>query len=422
MAFFHEDGFVPAWNFAARYAEDRGHIATLPEIVEARLASADNEPAWHSYFTTSSAEYYGTGADGTAKLIIAHGVGPMSTFDGIMKAYAWEYKDKDGHRNGGRITAQEFLDLEAGRFGEVTVIHLDDYVTSWKDPFYEYHSIFEAKLDRVLMARLGPKALQYLQYHDDIARRWHEEESVRLPKSGRPYILQNSGSSNCPYTTSPMVDGKFDWSRTILRPLEDGYAIGHLLTFTQPINLHFGEGHGLVADIRCQQWTNNFRFLSLPRGTSASDAMVHSPQPHNLLRSDEWPRFMRPNADVDYVPPPLFRIEETDAGWFTRYPKKSDSESMDDGDIEFRVQRLVEMGDPERFIVDDDFFLRYRLSTVIALAPNGANAYDIVDVSNKDSAGLTTVTVQFYAAEVDTWQRLPRVKDIKQDYDLLMGG
>lgn len=127
MAFYHEDGFVPAWKQAARFAGDNGRIATLPDVIDARINSGDEEVPWGMYFTTLSAEYLGYSKGGNHILIVAHGVGPMSTMDGIVEAYSFQFKDQTRDRRGGRITKEQFADLESGKYGEVNIVDFDPY-------------------------------------------------------------------------------------------------------------------------------------------------------------------------------------------------------------------------------------------------------------------------------------------------------
>jgi hypothetical protein len=423
MAFFHIDGNVPAWNFAARYAGAGGHIATLPEIIDARLATGIGDLPWEAYFTTNSAEYYGIGADGREKLIVAHGVGPMSTIEGVKRAYAWEYKDKSRRRSGGRISALEFLKLEAGEYGEVNEVDMGEYLGTWDDAFFGFRSTREAWSDSLLLARFGPRAHEYLARHAQLALNWHEEHSVPLPLDGRPYMIQVNGAANCPYTTFAEVGGRY-WSRPIPRPLESGMAMVHLLSVTQLVHTHASNlrehWQGLTCDVSCHEWADGARFIGVPDGATWQNGVAEFPQPHKVLARD-WQRLMRPNEDALYVPPRLYHLARKASGWFTEYPKPPTGERMDSGDIEFRVRGVSHVGGQRQFKVDAMFFLRYNLSQVVALAPDGANAYEIVEVSRRDSDGLTTVTVQFYEVDVDTSQRLPRTNEIKQDYDLLVG-
>lgn len=344
----------------------------------------------------------------------------MSTLEGIKRAYAWEYKDKSRCNRGGRISATEFINLEAGHYGNVVVIDMQDYLEHWEDAFDGFRSASQASMDVLLVARLGSRAYDYLRRHDEIARRWHLEEAIGLPESGRPYILQNSGAPNCPYMTFQSVNGQFDWSRKASRPIEAGYAVGHLLSIS-PLDTFRASGwRGLISTISCHEWWNGVRFVGVPSGASLQGNIANAPQPNEVLRRD-WPRFMRPNNDEAYTPPQLFLVEQMNGEWFTYYPKPADKMSPDSADIEFHVRSVEEVGELGQFQVKEDFFLYYRLSQIIAIAPRGVNAYKIVDSSQKDSGGHTTVTVRFYRADVDTSQRLPWVQEIKQDYNLLMG-
>jgi hypothetical protein len=433
MAFFHVDGNVPAWVFAMKYAGPDGHIATLPEIIEARLATKREEVPWQRYFTTNTAEYYGIGADGRPKMIVAHGVGPMSTIDGIKKAYKWEYGDKTRRNNGGRIPISEFLKLEAGEYGEavkfdlrdkalgsVVVVDLLDYLEVWKEAFYQWHDPFTARLDKLLWARLGPRTGDYLSLHDKYASLWHTLGSIKLPQGGRPMIIHMQGASNCPYTTSPMVNGMFDWRTTIPHPVEDGLAMGHLLSISGLAHSHCGGWQGLTCDVYCHEWWNGTRFVGVQEGADWKKGILDGPRPDVLVRQ-QWQRFMVPNNVGVYFPPRLYLLEKVGNEWFTRYAKPIDVSSMDSGDIEFRVRSITPVGEDGQFQVDEDFFLRYDIGQVLAIAPDGANAYEIVDYTSPDSKGITTVTVRFFQAVVDISQRLPRFDEIKQNYDLLMG-
>src|SRR3989344_1320951 len=121
MAFYHPDGLVAAWKQASRFAGDEGRIATLPDIIDARLATKPGSVPWERYFTTRSAEYVGKSRGGNRIIVVAHGVGPMATLDGVIETYKWHYSDKNRDRRGGRITEEEFHNLESGRYGPVAV-------------------------------------------------------------------------------------------------------------------------------------------------------------------------------------------------------------------------------------------------------------------------------------------------------------
>ena len=114
MAFYHRDGLTAAWQQAMMFAEKDGRIATMPDIVAARLQAKPSASVWDKYYTTLTAEYVGYSRGGNLVLVVAHGIGPMATLEGIQKAYSWQYNDKSRNRRGGRITEKEFLDLVDG--------------------------------------------------------------------------------------------------------------------------------------------------------------------------------------------------------------------------------------------------------------------------------------------------------------------
>ncbi len=223
MAFYHADGFPSAWKQAAKFAGQGGYIATAPDIVAARLATGPDDYPWSAYFTTTTAEYFGKSKEGKYILIIAHGVGPMATLDGIQRAYSWEYQDKSRARRGGRITEQEFHNLEAGKYGEVTIVDYEAYCGLYEYPLCGVLRTSEALMDPILKARFGSRTEEYVQAHAEHARRWHREQAglnpnnrYQLPDNdGRheemmrlghqlqgaegsdPYILDVNGASNC---------------------------------------------------------------------------------------------------------------------------------------------------------------------------------------------------------------------------------
>ena len=94
MAFYASDGFAPAWNRATVFAGRGGRVATMADVVDARIAAENPyDSAWTSYFTTASSEFYGTSPGGVAVLAVLHGTGPLSTLDGILQAYAHDIDD-----------------------------------------------------------------------------------------------------------------------------------------------------------------------------------------------------------------------------------------------------------------------------------------------------------------------------------------
>lgn len=460
VAFYHQDGLVAAWNFAARYAGESGHIATLPEIVELRLGTkpgAKDSP-WKTWCTSASAEYVGVGADGRVKIIVAHGVGPMSTIEGIKTAYKWEWGDKTRHNNGGRITAQQFLNLEAGKYGETKVFCATDFVRSdgnmvrqfdippvnildfqeyldatglegGYNVFYRYLTAPDALRDPLIRMRLGSNAYHYLMKHERIAKAFHAKERPNadyrwaqgFDDRNHPYITKVETASNCAYTLPNEAIRKATgkWVDEPRVP-EEGYALAHLLDIDAFMRTNTQEvGVMLMSSPNVHEWWNGAKFIAMPDGVIMDDGLAQGPDPYKAI-SEHWEHFMQP-VEEGYAPITPYLLKYAHDEWFACYPKKfPNDQCMDDGDVEFHVRSVRRLGDDGRFTTDEMFFLRYKLAQVKALMPKEANAYEIVDISSKDRNGLTTVTVRFYKADVDTSHRLPRTAEVARDYKRLM--
>ena len=65
------------------------------------------------------------------------------------------------------------MDLERGDYGEVTIVDLQDYVFLHDYPFLGAINSHVAKDDPLLMARLGPRASEYIDSHTKHAVKWH---------------------------------------------------------------------------------------------------------------------------------------------------------------------------------------------------------------------------------------------------------
>ncbi len=422
MGFYHPDGFVPAWNFAKRYAGPDGRIATLPDIVDARLAGMDGDASWSTFFVTASAEYYGVGADGRKKLIVAHGVGPLATLDGIVDAYIGKPRDRSRNTDSGRITAEEFLKLEAGFYGEVEIVDMDSYVEFVSANPSSYRNKFKGLQDPLLLARLGKRATEYLQRHQEITKNWCD---INYKPSFMPMIINNSEPDRELYTTFPKVNSSYDYSQRVAAEVPEGFAIAHLLVISDPHVLSaWNEDRpftSLTSEITCMAWDSNIRLVGVPRDVNWMHSIDEAPSAEKVLR-EQWSRFMEPNNDADYVPPRFYRLERQGDEYFTRYPKASNGFVMDDPDVEFHVRSVEVVSSVLPFDVKELFFVRYSMGQIASLAPRGANAYMIVHVGRPNAAGWATISVQFYQADVDTTRRLPHPKAIQQDYDRIMVG
>lgn len=444
MAFYHEDGMVPVWLQARAFAGDRGRLATMPDMVSARFGSRpDQAGPWNTYYTTLTAEYFGRGRSGRMLIIVAHGIGPMSTLEGVKKAYSWEYKDKDRSRRGGRITQQEFWDLEDGKYGPVEIIDYEDYCQRYEYPFMEILRYSQAMTDPVLKARLGEAWQHYLVLIAEYARSFHREKAGVEPadrlyqvgdetylkyvggcdeqhlrdgaKDSDPYIIKVGDASNCSYYVKTE------------RGLEEGYALGHLVSTGSLCYMGFIPTGGcsreaLVHDIDCHEWWNGTRIVGMKSGANILAGIDSCPEATAILRSN-WQDFFVPAKEpAEFGFGALMKIGDQ---WFTQYLKQG--ERMDTHEPEFLVTEAEKVGGLVTFrttIGGYHGFFKYGIKEVESLAPVGANAYCVVgaiDTECKDGdPEYHRTEVQFYRVEVDTSQRLRRAKDLSYDHETRM--
>jgi hypothetical protein len=418
MGFYHEKGFVPAFKQASKYAGKKGHIATIPDWVDARLGTGpykdfgyhdpSNPTPWDMYYTTMSAEYVGYSKGGRKILIVAHGIGPMATLDGCLAAYRWEYDDPR-NKNGARISADEFLKLESGVYGKVEIVDLEMYIRSMKYPFIEHLRASQALCDPVLKARLGPKAVQYIKCHTAYAMQYHAE--VHKRKITDPYILEVRGP------------GEY-WVEH--HKIEDGLAYAHLLSVGAVMLSHHQSEYDVpswMSDTHTHDWSDGTRLIGVREGSITG--VGKGPDPYRLLRSN-WKQLMEPSG-IKAPFPGAFHVltQLTDETWFTQVDKMGDG--MDNGEPEFLVTSIKPIGEPVQFFTDVRHyhgFFKYAKSEVRAVMPPGANAYALVgDPENVWEGGnpvKQTCMAQPYRVEIDHTRRLVREKTLANNYERMM--
>ena len=452
MAFYNPKGFVPAFKQAKSFAGTDGHVATLPDIIEARLATKPCEYPWEAYFTTMSAEYIGLSKAGNPIAIVAHGVGPMSTLDGVLAAYSHEFNDKERNHRGGRISQEEFLKLESGQYGEVYII---DLTATWIRRPYQFsgHAITvkEVMKEPLWQARLGKKWCEYIEHHTACARKWHLEQAgvdpdnkyglpnhgeycdrrramhIRLAEVGsKPSILAMDGASNCSYFGREMFD---HWMKAT-----PGTAIAHLLSIGGLINSHHDyyehdynrreQREGLTSDVDCHEWWNGTRLLGV---RSANVITVHPGLPdYSELVKKHLDQLWGANPKgVKGTTNGFWHLVQMGKRYFTDYPKQG--ERMDNHEPEFLAVKVEKLpGGPKQFrttVGGYHGFFKYGIDEVKRIAPPEANAYTIGDVEIEWNDGNPTHhvgPVTFYKVEVDTTQRLIRMEDVYRDFDLIM--
>lgn len=418
MAFFHPEGLLPAWRSAALFAAEGGRLATLPDIVDARLAGPDRSIAWSRYFTTASAEYHGKTPGGVDVLAVAHGIGPLSTLEGCVAAMAHERRGKRGEPDveGGRIDLKDFHRLIDGAFGEVAIVELVPYLKRYRHPFPSLPA--SAAIDDPLAAaRLGGR--ERLEAYVARLRAMDDAEQAEKGNAPRPdpRVLRMSEDSNrASYSFPVWAEDRRSYDH-LPRDLEEGLATAHLLSTSQICNVgEFGEsGFVIQVDAGPHGWSNGTRFVGWRAGAEAG-AIHGGVDPYD-------PAIVEHSWTVEEDDAPAFEVlTEIDGRLFTQYPKEG--ASMDTGEARNLVTEAVALGDPIPFATEVKGyygFFRYELADVVALAPAGANAY--LPIGSPAVSGDGTVQsqpMQFYRIEADRSRRLLRKAELYADVERIV--
>ena len=418
MAFYHEKGFVPAFKQASKFAGKDGHIGTMPDVIAARLAMLPSDPgmidtskptSWDRYYTTMTAEYFGVLA-GRTSIVVAHGIGPMSTLQGILDAYSYEFDDKSRNRCGGRISQEEFEKLARGEYGDVSIIDYEEYRNRWGDRHYRaptgYRRANDASRDALLVARLGPQAHEYIARHAALARQYYQKEASLVVAD--PFIVDVDEPGNLPY-----------WCRKI----EPGLAFAHLTSIGGMMLVHHHSGLQLpswACDVGIHEWWNSVRLLGLRPGSIGE--VQDGPDARRLLRN-HWQDLFEPSG-LDRMPDGLFVLMQMpDKTWFTQFPKKGTS--ADSYEPEFQVTSMEKVGELARFYTESNYpvpIFRYDIREAQAVLPKEANAYELVGDPTKTGGADSreTCLVQGYRIEIDHTRRLVRQDALANDYDRMM--
>lgn len=419
MAFYHENGLVPSWKQAGTFAGIGGHIATLPDIINARLSTKPGDIPWETWFTTSSSEYMWKSKGGNPIIIVAHENSPMATLNGSCKSYRYSYSDKTRNNEGGRISEKEFYDLESGKYGEVSIIDLEELAKKYKYLFCNTTiRASEALNDPLMKARLGKNAESYINYHAKFAKEYHLEKGHGNIED--PYILEMGGAP-CPYygLTQDVNHGKI-FKVTDFERIQMPFA--HLLSIGQLVNLHHEGTESLVSDIGCHQWSHGTKFVGVRKEGNIEN--IHpGPDLWQLMKS-HWKLLMKST----FEPPqyPLYLLVKMGKNtWFTQ--RRKIGACMDNGEAEFHVKNLRKFGKPEDFITTIGGyhgFFKYDIKEIESINNYDCNLYLIVGdtkiLSNGGSPKYHKTKVQFYKGEIDTTKRLITEKELRNDYDKLM--
>lgn len=432
MAFFDEDA-AKGWKRAAKYAGSKGRVATLPDVIAARIADADNwekSEVWNSYITTTSAEYVGFSSGGRAIIIVAHGVGPIhdpKTLDASFEAHR-KTRNEEKWTRGGRISHEEFLRLESGFYGPVGIVDLEDYVDAREYPFIESLSVEEAAIDPLLKARFGPHWGEYLQAHAKCARQYRD--SIEATTIGN--IVSISCPNNCHYgfsaRTHPQdtIGASLKHHPGCAQP-NPTMALAHLLVADQVMHWHIQEDRKpvLMSQFGCHESSYGSRFLGIPDGCSLKD--TRNPNARRILYK-HWADLLVPAKGKAGPIRHVVEFGKSQKGnpqRFTTTLRKGDG--MDTGVYEHPVRAMKRLKGPELFTTKIGGyygFFKYGLDEVAAIAPKGANTFMMGEPSIVSSSGGDPThhmcPIEFFDADIDLKQRLMTEDELESQPELFV--
>ncbi len=238
----------------------QGHIATVSDVIDARLHTNLGHDFWERFCTTLSAEYVGLSRAGNPIVIVAHGVGPLATYAGILETYSHDRTCTHGRTYGGRISAADFHRLENGFYGKVTVLDLQ---AVWRrsDLAFSGTPLTHAEImaEPLWQTRLGPHAEPYLLHHKNLVREWRRQRLQPTMYEERLVGMQDA--MGCYYASRELLD-------RALRVVPNT-AVAHLLTVSGLAEHQLGRGPGafhreaLACVVHAWPWNNGTRLMSV---------------------------------------------------------------------------------------------------------------------------------------------------------------
>lgn len=433
MTFCNLKDFSTTLSAAQKYAQDGGRVATMTDIIMGRALNDAKSLFWNRYFTTLSAEFYGLYKGEKPMIVVAHGIGPLSTIEGIVKAYGGD-KERDARSEYGQISQAEFDKLVEGEYGKVHIVDIDELLTYynfmlglaykngndslpglWDNGYFTTRAL---AADPLFLARVGNEnlALTYLKQHETIALKAMKERSGEhgrhVDDKTPVYAGKIDWSYKAPYTTSDLKTW-YIRSPQIERLKGKGFAYASLLSIGQ---LTWTALRGtmidqLIFEMDTHEWWHGHRFLAIrSEGFFADTKEFDFDDVEN-----KTPKSAYIQSETDKLPE-FFSIIMSDGDMFTEAQK--DGCSMDTGRAVFKVKNAKTIGGEIRINLKEEnmFFLRYDMEEVKAFKPEGANAFFR---TCSDPRGKW-IMVQFYEVEADINERIIGKDELTDDLDRFM--
>lgn len=298
LAFHHEKGYEAQKTLALDFAGEGGRIATMEDIVHARLHSPYGSFTWWGIFITSSRLYAGTAKDGRQLLAFVHGGGPEPFRIGKLRRYAGadydRLRDSDADRQELVVEQEDFEALIAGTYGDVSVIDLGTYKSAavpGEKKARNRYTYDEARRDEIIRAFLGREADAFIDHCHALFEDWHKDAAPevreQIPMFADFLSLRSYWES----------DGKYN--------LPVGYARVYPLTIER-MGLYERDGKRESYSMSLSGATNSGiddlggppYFVVGVRGTEPAASITQCFRTLVNEVKDNWPVFSQPLAEV----------------------------------------------------------------------------------------------------------------------------
>jgi hypothetical protein len=419
ICFSHRKGFMPTYKHAMTYAGKGGRVATIEDIVASRMANTPASDIWQESFTTMSAEYLGISRGGNRILIVAHGVGPLTKPDAVVRAY--QHEQAKGRHSASSpvptITNKEFWDLESGKYGEVYIIDFDDLCKRTAAEIVRSNLVFrlelsvaEALAEPLVMARLGKNAAEYLQHILKQSRRLHERQSDDpFCKDIRLITLQ------------AVYDSVENWLKEggegAFAKLLDIGQLEEKAGYVDEDDDDSPECHYYDVFLSDYYWTDTAHLIGVQASAGDNMPEVYCPPSfENKLFQKYWPMIMEMNPTSKTKKIPFCGLTQIGDQWFTQHPIAGECRDYS-GNPEFLVTESTRVHEGEKTFTA----FNWSISAIRKTAPARANAYhQYGHTEGGKIRGGVRPDFHFYEVEVDTSHRLPPVNELEDDYATLL--
>lgn len=394
MMFFNEN-LADAFAIANKFGN--GRVATLPDVVDARLRADKNEPVWTQYVVTTTAEYIGKSRAGNPLLITAHGIGPLADWSDHTNRRAVHCRGWAPDLV--EVSKEEFLKLESGGYGDVSVTEL-----SGLNPHYEAVHAHSAMQDPRIVAALGPRAHEYAQRHKDIAAAEQgntfifDVDSHKYANIDR--FIANEGIEGPFYGGSLLTVGQLvNTHHTVRRK--------NYVSPTSSLHAGFIDGAARMIGIRGEG--------RLGIVNAGIDAVI------NRLKAEGKPLMI----PAQIPPHGFYEISERNGQFFGVLSQYGGVAREDDA-LTVRVLEMEQIPGPDSFKTTVPAYhgwIKYATSEVQKIAPPAANAYQTGEfkiIWEGNSPTWHEAPISFYKVQVDRTQRLMEPSDARDDLSLVL--